>query len=213
MTIRRTLELAALAIALIIAAAATHAWFTSRDEQQRLATTLAQQKQIIEAADTRERDRQATLARVLAQIENLKRTTQTPRQIVTALPKYLSLPQPIALAPEGSLPISTGKGTDDSATGTLPLPSGPMAQIPSADLKPLYDYVQDCRACEIELAAAKQNESDDNAKISALTAQRDAAISAAKGGTFWRRLRRDLTWLGVGAALGTAAYHASHRRP
>jgi len=57
-------------------------------------------------------------------------------------------------------------------------------QIPSADLKPLYNYVQDCRECQVRLAAANQNLADDAKKIAALTSERDAAVTAAKGGTF-----------------------------
>lgn len=75
MTIRRTIELAAFSIALLIATMAVHAWLASRDEQQRLATTLAQQKQLLDAADTRERTRQSALADTLAQIEKLKQAT------------------------------------------------------------------------------------------------------------------------------------------
>ena len=222
MTTRRTIELAAFAIALLIAAMAVHAWLSSRDEQQRLATTLAQQKQLLDAADTRERSRQSALNDTLAQIEKLKRATQTPQQIVAALPKLLSLPQPITIGPGASEgpPLAEEqtqqKGTE-SPSNSVPkdsrseLPSAPAAQIPSADLKPLYDFIQDCRACQAQLGAARQNASDDAAKIAALTAERNAAVTAAKGGTFWRRLRRNAAWFAVGAAVGAAAgRRASH---
>jgi hypothetical protein len=83
------------------------------------------------------------------------------------------------------------------------------AEIPTADLKPLYNYIQDCRACQTKLAAANQNAADDAKKIAALTQERNAAITAAKGGTFWRRLQRNATWLAAGAVLG---YATSRRR-
>jgi hypothetical protein len=79
------------------------------------------------------------------------------------------------------------------------------AEIPAADLKPLYDYVQDCRACQTRLAAYTQDAADNQAKIAALTRERDAAITASKGGTFWRRFRSDAIWLAIGAGLGYAA--------
>lgn len=47
---RRALEVLALCIALLVAAMSIHAWLASRDEQQRLASTLAAQKQLIGAA-------------------------------------------------------------------------------------------------------------------------------------------------------------------
>ena len=77
---RRTLEIAAFCAALLIAALAIHAWLSSRDEQQRLQATLTTQKQIVDAADTREQTRQTTLNDALAKIEKLKRATQTPQQ-------------------------------------------------------------------------------------------------------------------------------------
>jgi hypothetical protein len=242
---RRTIEITAFCVALLVATMAVHAWLASRDEQQRLASTLAAQKQLLDAADTRERTRQSALDDTLAQIENLKRATQTPAEILRDLPKYLSLPQPITLAPPASSGVAPAKqGIDASAKGRVPpesaaaeelrnpsgsadgsanavppsrapstqaLPSAPPAQMPSADLKPLYDYVQDCRACQAQLAAAKQNATDDAAKIAALTKERDAAITAAKGGSFWRRLRRDAEWFAVGAAVGAAACKVSRR--
>jgi hypothetical protein len=261
---RRTIEIAASCIALLVAAMSVHAWLASRDEQQRLASTLAAQKQLLDAADTRERARQSALDDTLAQIESLKRATQTPAEILRDLPKFLPLPQPITLTPAGtsgsgargagvSAAPAAGQGIDvptkivtprDSASAEKPrdlsgpgasaakkaasgqpeppnrpsaarsadLPSAPAAQIPSVDLKPLFDYVQDCRACQAQLAAARQNASDDATKLAALARERDAAITASKGGTFWRRLRRNAEWFGVGAALGAAAGYATAKQ-
>jgi hypothetical protein len=56
-------------------------------------------KQALDAADVREHDRAATLKDTLAQIEALKRQTQTPAQVLRDLPKCFSLPQPITLNP------------------------------------------------------------------------------------------------------------------
>jgi len=248
---RRTLELAAFCAALLVAALAVHAWLASRDEQLRLAATLAAQKQVIDAADASERARQSSLADALAQIEKLKRDVQTPAQILAALPKYLQLPQPIVLAPstpeQGIAPAQDSSvGAQHAVPGTNPwhdpaspscapggtahvecgglpplspaelapptqnesrFPSAPSAEIPSADLKPLFDYVQNCRACQAQLAAAQKNSADDAAKISALTRERDAAITASKGGSFLRRLRRNALWFAIGAAAGYAAAH------
>jgi len=310
---RRTIEIAAFLAAVLVAALAFNAWLASHDEQQRLQSTLAAQKQIIGAADARERARDAALNQTLAQIEKLKRTSQTPEQIVRDLPNYLPLPQPITLVrnpPENSSDesshdswqspgnpgnsIAPGDTATASATspGSLLLPGsaagggklgdqprcekasesrsaqsicqadkntapeflrpdlGPesaieasaknsvtlnaiqaaspnspseparptqpcadaadcTAQIPAADLKPLYNYIQDCRACQTKLAAANQNAADDAKKIASLTQERNAAITAAKGGAFWRRLRRNATWFTAGAVLG---YVASRHR-
>jgi hypothetical protein len=200
---RHTLETAAFCAALLIAALAFHAWLASRDEQQRLHATLAAQKQVLDAADVRERARDTALNATLAEIDNLKRATQTPAQVLRELPKYLPLPEPITLAQtDKPAPVSPQQGT---ALPERPEARQASAQIPAADLKPLYDYVQDCRACQAQLAAAKQDRADDAAKISALTLERDAAVTAAKGGSVWRRLRRNALWFAIGAAAGYAA--------
>ena len=87
------------------------------------------------------------------------------------------------------------------------------AEIPAADLKPLYDYVQDCRAFQDQLAAARQDSADDALKIAAITRERDAAVTAAKGGSFLRRLRRNALWLAIGTAAGLAASKRYSRAP
>src|ERR1700678_3501480 len=163
-----------------------------------------------------------TLDQTLAQIQKLKRDTQTPEEILKQLPQYLNLPEPITLNPSSTGDDSQAgavsptavlgkikKGTGQSETPSQPFPpsasaeaslsdqhdnpskSSPAsdtsvafpdaanqsrapasrnrtatgvshnvpgsspAQIPAADLKPLYDYVQDFRSCQAQLAAAQ----------------------------------------------------------
>ncbi len=121
----RTLRLAIWLAAPLLAALAFHSWLASRDEQRRLRAALAAQNQLLEAADARERARQSALADMLAQIEKLKRATQTPQQIVRELSKYLPLPQPITLArpvyPEeqrdaGRAPSEKGTAVEDKSS-------------------------------------------------------------------------------------------------
>src|SRR5579862_1673623 len=343
LTTRRTIEIAALCAALLLAALIFHAWLAAHDDQLRLASTLATQKQALDAADARERDRNSTLKDALAQIDALKRNAQnqTPAQLAHALQDALQLPQPITIGtadpsassvgtrhvadpaefrgavpehPSGTavplsndarapdvrtagvspapLPSSTtqqqdsqnsppeterhkslldlifhrtpnAKASANSAgiepgqtppsapktqsengaspqnqqgtAASLPVPNSRAANPPpsrsnaaaspstatapqsAADLAPLYNYVQDCRACQLQLTAAKQNASDNAAKIRALTLERDAAVTAAKGGPFWLRLKRNAHWLAIGAAIGavtsaTALCHTGHCR-
>jgi hypothetical protein len=240
---RNTLEISGILLAVLLAAMAFHAWLTEHDDRLRLQATISTQKQALDAADVREHDRAATLKDTLAQIEALKRQTQTPAQVLRDLPKFLSLPQPITLnTPQSGLPTTqqgtlqsetapcaTKKGCTapvppsssassptaaspalespalDAPTNQQNLPDAPSAQIPAADLKPLFDYVQDCRSCQAQLAVAKQNATDNAAKLTALTRERDAAVATAKGGTFWQRLRRNALWFVVGAGAGAVA--------
>jgi hypothetical protein len=275
---QRTIEIVAFVASLLLTALAMHAWLASHEEQQRLQSTMAAQKKVVDAADVRENTRNATLADALAQIAELKRTTQTPEQIVRDFSKYLPLPQPITLSDpttinaatnltavqgktiEQGIPSSPVGGTENSLAAALgtsprqrtplnpqvgaevpprevpqpsslseplpnpvasPLPDSPSAkpscdasagckaQIPLADLKPLDNFVQDCRACQAEIAVAKQNIADDAVKMAALTNERDAAVTAAKGGTFWRRVRRNAVWFAVGAAAACTVKYAA----
>jgi hypothetical protein len=282
---RRTIEIVAFIASLLLTALAMHAWLASHEEQQRLQSTMAAQKKVVDAADVRESARNATLADALAQIAELKRTTQTPEQIVRDLSKYLPLPQPITpsdrttinaatnltaaqgktleqgtpsspqggtennlepalgTSPRQGTPLNPQVGTEVRLPGEIvlapslsellanpvasPLPDSPAAsrscdsstgcsaRIPAADLKPLDNYVQDCRACQAEITIAKQNIADDIVKMAALTNERNAAVTAARGGTIWRRLRSNAIWFAVGAAVGAAAgaslgYSARH---
>ena len=344
LTTRRTIEIAAFCAALLLAALIFHAWLAAHDDQLRLASTLATQKQALDAADARERDRNATLKDALAQIDTLKRSAQneTPAQLARALQDALQLPQPITISPAplsndahapdvrtagvspaplsssatpappsndahtpdvrttgvstapwpssttqqqdsknppqeterhkslldlllhrtpntkaaanstsvepGQTPPSSSKAhsentaspqTQQGTATSLPAPNSSAAnlpssgnpanaashattalpstaEIPAADLAPLYNYVQDCRACQLQLTAAKQNATDDAAKIRALTRERDAAVTATKGGPFWLRLKRNAHWLAIGAAVGAvtaaALCHTGHCR-
>ena len=223
-----------------------YSWLESRADRAQLQATLAAQQQMIDLAESREHESAAELKISLDQIAALKRQVQTPAQIISSLPQYLPLPEPITLEPaprastqQSSESISSAlrpqrgiaaeKGTVASTAprssdshGTF-LPDSPAkdaapprdaqspdqlatssgnAEIPDADLKPLYDFVQDCRACQAQLAAANANLTDEQARSAALARERDAAVTAAKGGGFLRQLKRDAKWLTIGAVAG-----------
>jgi hypothetical protein len=216
----------AAAVALLLAGAfAFRSWLEAHDDRTHMQATIAAQQQLIAAADQRERQNAASLQASLAQIAALKRQVQTPQQILRDLPQYLPLPQPITLAPPAS--AATGQGTalpGDSGAGAAPgsasgtgagadsssaaAPAAPVAQIPTADLKPLFDFVQDCRACKVQLDAARADLKDEQSKTAALSKERDAAVKAVKGGGFWTRVKRNAKWLAIGAILGAAAARA-----
>ena len=295
MTLQKSIVVLLLTAVLIFVAIT---WQESRYDRARLESTIAAQQQIINAADSREKDRDATLKTALAQIAATKRSTQTPEQILRALPQFLHLPDPITLSQQSSFTIKPGKGSapfenephfpgekstslsafnsatpnavsPNSATSPakiknsasqivaasapdlapasdlkseilslLPLerssatvpktsdssspapattnpsqaPPGQSATIPASDLKPLFDYIQDCRACQAQLKAAQSDLTDEKASNNALTRERDAAVSASKGGTLWHRLKHNAKWLAAGAALTAALTHL-HRQP
>ena len=290
MTLQKSIVVLLLTAVLIFVAIT---WQESRYDRARLESTIAAQQQIINAADSREKDRDDTLKAALAQIAATKRSTQTPEQILRALPQFLHLPDPITLSQQSSSPTKSGKGSAppenephfpgaksaslsainsappntaspnstsspteitnsasqtvaasaadfsptsnlksgilnllpverfpatvprssdsssplDATTNPSQAPPGQSATIPASDLKPLFDYIQDCRACQAQLKAAQADLTDEKASNNALTRERDAAISASKGGTLWHRLKHNAKWLAAGAALTAALTH------
>ncbi|MGB6199130.1 MAG: hypothetical protein WBF35_06235, partial [Candidatus Acidiferrales bacterium] len=77
-----------------------------------------------------------------------------------------------------------------------------VANIPQADLTPLYDYLENCQATTLDDAAARKDFTDEQTEVTALTKERDAAVATSKGGGFWTRLRRGAKWFAIGAATG-----------
>jgi type II secretory pathway pseudopilin PulG len=189
---RLTLRIAGLAVAVILCVAAVHAWRADQRDRAQLAVELAATRQLLAAADTRQRDRDTQLAQTLAALASEKRTIVKPAQIVRELPRELPLPAPITLQSTPAKPATAGQ------TSTAPT----QAVIPAEDLKPLYDFTLDCKACQAKLAAAQGNLADEQKKTAALTLERDQAVRIARGGSAWRRIGRAAKWFVIGAAAG-----------
>jgi hypothetical protein len=88
--------------------------------------------------------------------------------------------------------------------------------LPGADLIPLYRYTLDCQTCSVELAAANANAVEDQKKIAALEAERDAALKVSRNGNFRHRIREAATWFAIGASVGftlTAVEVSTHHQP
>lgn len=97
---------------------------------------------------------------------------------------------------------SLDSALDPSSNEVVPNTIPAKIELPTQDLKPLFDYTQDCRACDAKLRAAQDDIADGRAKLAAMTKERDTAMNAAKGGGAWQRLRSHLRWLAAGAAIG-----------
>jgi len=195
---RVKLEIAAVIVVLLVLAAIGGSWLAAREDGIRLKATLEAQNGVIAEAGKREAAREAALKDSLAQLEDLKKRTQAPQDVVRQLPRLLPLPQPITLSVAG--PASQRAGTDAA------LPAAPVAQMPVEDLKPLFDFAADCKACQARLAASDAARQDDAVKLKAVTIERDAAVKAAKGGGKWASVRTAAKWLLIGGAIGYAAH-------
>jgi len=191
-----------LRIAGIVAAVAVVAFLVVeerawREERARLRDEIAAAQKQVQEATARQQERDAQLADALRQIARRKEAVRTPEQVVRELPHDLPLPEPIRLVPAPPEP-----GKPDGKPGA---PSQPVAILPAEDLKPLFDFVQDCKACQTERDALRKNLADEQAKGASMTRERDAAVKLARGGGFWRRSARAAKWFGLGALAGGAA--------
>jgi len=229
-TAERRVAAVAVCVALAVGALSFSSWLDARDDRTRLAATVASQGSLIAAAEKREQDRAQELADTLKQIAALKASVQTPQQVIREIPQFLpALPQPLETVPAkpaaaGGMNAqppraSAGPATNNNnvakpgATDSAAQPGQPAApdvRVPAADLKPLFDFVQDCRACQAKLTAAQQDAQDEHAKSDALTKERDAAVKAAKGGGVWTRTVRAAKWLAIGFAVGYVAHASIH---
>lgn len=203
MPIRFWTRIAELIFIVALALAWFFSWRADRRDRTQLAAELAATKQLVAAADAQQHARDVQLAETLKSLAAEKRTVVTPAQIISKLPSELGLPSPIVLqtrpaASSLSVPAQTAK------------PASTQAILPAEDLKPLYDFTIDCKACQAKLATSQSDLADEQKKTAALTKERDAAVRIAKGGTAWRRIGRAAKWLLIGAAAGALAAKSAH---
>ena len=214
MQLRLWIQIAAVILAVVLGVAIVDAWRADRRDRAQLASELASTKKALADADTRQHERDTQLAQTLSALANLKRTIVTPAQIVRDLPREIPLPMPIALQ---STTTANSPTTQIPAWPNVTSPAPPEtggkfspAVIPAEDLKPLYDFALECKACQAKLTAAQSDLSDEKTKTGALTHERDDALRLARGGSVWRRLGRAAKWFVIGAAAGAIAAKASH---
>ncbi len=230
---RILLKLAEILVPVLLAITIFVSWQADRRERSQLAAQLAAAQQTIAQATANQHDRDAALNQTLAQIAAQKQSALTPAQLLKALPAALSLPQPLTQQPSDPAnvgarfiaPSADATSTNAQRNGNTPptatqpnLPNNPTpkrgqpadAVLPAADLKPLYDFALDCKACQAKLTASQADLSDERTKAAALTKERDAAMRAAKGGSALRRIVRAAKWFALGAAAGAIAAKATH---
>lgn len=146
MPYRLWLKLAAVATALALLAAIAEAWRADRRDRAQLAAELAATKQLLAAADARQRNRDAQLAQTLSALDSQKRAVITPAQILRELQKNFLLPAPLTLQ-QASKNDSDRRGTinralladigaGSSATGsraTLGRPAANASEAPTPE--------------------------------------------------------------------------------
>lgn len=191
-------------LALLIAAIVFFEWRGERQDRARLQAALATAEQSLERATNSQANRDKQLTDTLSKLNDLKATVKTQQQILAKLPDVLPLPKPI-LSTTGS---DAATPSIQSGAVVQPLPDEPnpsKAAIPSEDLKPLYDFAVDCKACQAKLAAATADLADEKTKTQSLSRERDAALKLARGGSLRQRVGRALKWFAIGAVAGAIA--------
>jgi type II secretory pathway pseudopilin PulG len=231
------IHLAELTLAILLAIAVYFSWRAERRDRDALQAELAATKQLLSAADSRQHDRDSQLVQTLASLAAEKRTVTTPAQIIRELPQAIPLPVPLTLQPDAAASslntTASASPTDAKSGGNSPgnpaaralqaahaHPGGgqvsntesprPKVVIPTEDLKPLYDFALNCKACQAKLAASQADLTDEKTKTDALTKERDDAVRAARGGSVLRRIARAAKWFAIGAAAGAIAAKTAH---
>jgi DNA repair exonuclease SbcCD ATPase subunit len=135
----------------------------------------------------KERDQQT--AEMVNEIERLKARPATIREIVREIPQYIPFEKPPEVAPP------------NPATPEAP----PQIQLDESQTQDLRKFYLDCHRATLELQACQENAKDWKAKEvtweekeAILIQQREAAIRAVKGGTFWTRFKRNGGWYAAG---------------
>jgi hypothetical protein len=196
------IKLAALLLVVVLAAGVFVAWRDARKEQVALQAELKTTQQALAEAAARQATRDAAVTDLVAGLKKREAAVQKPAQVVTALPDVLMLPVPITIEPARSSQSQTG-------SSNLPNDIEPKVNFPAADLKPLYDFSANCKACQAKLGAAQADLADEKVKSQALSRERDDALRAAKGGSVLQRIARAAKWFAIGAAAGAIAARAT----
>lgn len=178
-----------------------------RDAKVRLDAELKATKQLLQAKDRdlqsinrtmEERDKKT--ASLVKEIELLRARPATIQEIAREIPHYVPLVTPPTFVPQ---------------TPTAP----PKIEFTEPQAQDLRLYYLDCQAKTLKLEACTENEADWKRKEltwqekeAILKQQRDAAVAAVHGGTFWQRFKRNGKWVLVTAATGVAAYEIGKHR-
>jgi type II secretory pathway pseudopilin PulG len=209
------IKLGAVVIVAVLAASVFFAWRDARREQAALQAELKTTQQALAEATARQASRDAAVNDLVAGLKKKEAAVQKPAQVVAALPDVITLPAPITIDAEwpASDPSASLRAGDGPYTGKNAISDAdrvqPKVNFPAGDLKPLYDFALECKACQAKLAAAQGDLADEKVKSQALGRERDDALRAAKGGSVLRRIARAAKWFAIGAAAGAIAAKAA----
>ena len=185
-------------IAFVLALIVVRSRNAARQAAGQISAVFGQEQPLIAQANQREQRRDRALAQSIGKISRANRVSKDPKVIVGMLTAaFPTLPEPLSI----TLPPPT---SDEPAPPSV-------ITVPRDDLAPLLNHLENCRVCQQQLAVAQQDLVDERAKVSALMAERGAAVKAARGGGFWSHLRTGAKWFAIGSAVGAVAASAARR--
>lgn len=192
MTTQKTYVIAAIAMLVLVAGL----WFVHTVDKQRAVDEAsyeaerAQQQKIVADLSAQIAARNAEAKEKDAALQAQADAAKSVQQQLSLIEKRMNLPQPITV----NVPAQPGQ--------PAAMQVNPQAE---QDVKPALDYTTSCEQCKIDLDAARANEADKDKQIAAVSAERDAAVTMANGGSFWKRVKRGAKWLAIGGAVAGGA--------
>jgi hypothetical protein len=135
------------------------------------------------------------------------------KALIDAVAKLKTTPQIVpyvqsSLAPNAPVPIIV---TVPAATAANPTPNA-VISVPQADLPALRDRLSNCdlnavrfMTCQSDAVANAERLRLAGVALSAAETERDAYKTELKGGTFWRRTKKALEFVGLGVAIAIGA--------
>lgn len=185
---RTKLEIIGAVILLAVGILALKQW-NDKQVEVRVATVIAQHdreadakldarlKQIADGDSQRQKEYDA-------KVDKLK--TLTPQQIVIKVPEYVpAAKEPVTILPAGD-------------------PHAGDALVPAADIKPIAQALLDGNKCAGDLASCAAKNQTWQDKYKTKSDESDHWQQAAKGGSIWKRVGRDVVKIGIGLGLGAA---------
>jgi predicted small secreted protein len=190
-------HLIAPAIALVIIALCVSAYVSEHVDRIKAEAAIGAKQQIIA-----ERDK--VTADFIQALKDQAAKVTKPEQVAAALPQVIQLPAPVVQVQDrlSQSDANLSKGStvlpDAAYTKTGITPQSGDLIIPKIDVVPLYQQLNTCKQNDALLSTCQQNLKDTKG-------ERDEALTAVKGGSFFTRVKRNAKWFALGGAVGAAA--------
>lgn len=144
---------------------------------------------------------QKTLDAAVSALQQQKQVIVTPQQIVTQVPKYITLPDQIKEVVSAPSPTLPNAPSPETETTTANCKTGDLV-IPADSAKAFFDAQVTCQ----QNALTVDSDAKTIATLNSDGTIKDTEIAALKtqiaGGTKWQRTLTAAKWVGIGVAAG-----------